>query len=954
MTRYLTVEEIQDILKEIIIPKYDDDDECRNELQKHFQENIKRQLLNVKIYPEILDEYKKRIIQELYKSLVSPGETVGVITGQSIGELGTQMSVDYNTGVYIYKDKKINNFQIGDFIENILNIVDANANADSDAYTPENIQYFQDTDTTVCDVSNYNYYTPALNSNEICEWAKIQTVVKHPANGNLIKVKTNDGRTVIASKSYSFITRYCNMIIPKRGNQLEIGNYIPIFLGWEEDDVVNSKLATFDENSTLELQIVEIFSLLINQNEYITETTIDETIINNGYQYNYKSSLLIFNTIKVVCEKKNINCKYKYIYDYIIYILLQLNIDFNTNEDEYILRIKKEVYFIPSVLYPNGTYHDLLEYGVYKQDFNKTNIKWERIVHLEYIESSNYYVYDFSIPGYDTFMISNGIIQKNTLNSFHSAGMTSKHMEMGIPRLVEILNTSKNIKTPTCNIYFQTPKTEKELWDIGGKLVETFLSDLVFKDYIIDDDLDTDWWHILYCKMCCDLNIEKTYSWGPRYFLMNSSLTKRYKYKDLCLYSPWVLRLKLDVTKLVERKISLEQICKLIELAWPEQLLCIASPLHLGIIDIIPECKHVTINDIPYSFLNNYNIVQYYIKNIIVPNILTLNISGITNIKKIYVTQDLKTKEWFIQTNNGDLKQILLIPDIDTTRTSSNNLRQIFEVFGIEALRSFLFDELNKVINSEGPSVNKRHISILCDYMTRVGKPTAVTSTGFSKTDDEGEQQLRDSTFEKSMDKLLETGAYGICEDTTAVSSCIIIGKHPKIGTYMSDIMVDLEVNNKLYNELYNNNEILFNCNNNPNSISDNPVAEKNIKDTPTHQPKSPDYQATHHTKSPEYQATHHNKSPEYQPKSPVYQATQQTNSPTYQPVYQAKSPEYQPEYQPKSPEYQATHQTNSPVYQATHQAKSPEYQATHQAKSPEYQAKLPIYQAKSPEYTPS
>jgi DNA-directed RNA polymerase II subunit RPB1 len=42
-----------------------------------------------------------------------------------------------------------------------------------------------------------------------------------------------------------------------------------------------------------------------------------------------------------------------------------------------------------------------------------------------------------------------------TLNTFHNAGVSSKNVTLGVPRLKEIINVAKNIKTPSMKIYLQ-------------------------------------------------------------------------------------------------------------------------------------------------------------------------------------------------------------------------------------------------------------------------------------------------------------------------------------------------------------------------------------------------------------------------------------------------------------------------------------------------------------------
>ena len=40
-----------------------------------------------------------------------------------------------------------------------------------------------------------------------------------------------------------------------------------------------------------------------------------------------------------------------------------------------------------------------------------------------------------------------------TLNTFHFAGVSAKNVTLGVPRLTEIINISKNIKTPSLSVY---------------------------------------------------------------------------------------------------------------------------------------------------------------------------------------------------------------------------------------------------------------------------------------------------------------------------------------------------------------------------------------------------------------------------------------------------------------------------------------------------------------------
>ena len=42
-----------------------------------------------------------------------------------------------------------------------------------------------------------------------------------------------------------------------------------------------------------------------------------------------------------------------------------------------------------------------------------------------------------------------------TLNTFHNAGVAAKNVTLGVPRLTEVINIAKNIKTPSLTIHLQ-------------------------------------------------------------------------------------------------------------------------------------------------------------------------------------------------------------------------------------------------------------------------------------------------------------------------------------------------------------------------------------------------------------------------------------------------------------------------------------------------------------------
>ena len=60
----------------------------------HHKDRLMKQLETIEVYPEILDTLRQEIHKNFYKSLVQPGENVGVLCAQSIGEKQTQSTLN--------------------------------------------------------------------------------------------------------------------------------------------------------------------------------------------------------------------------------------------------------------------------------------------------------------------------------------------------------------------------------------------------------------------------------------------------------------------------------------------------------------------------------------------------------------------------------------------------------------------------------------------------------------------------------------------------------------------------------------------------------------------------------------------------------------------------------------------------------------------------------------------
>lgn len=65
-----------------------------------------------------------------------------------------------------------------------------------------------------------------------------------------------------------------------------------------------------------------------------------------------------------------------------------------------------------------------------------------------------------------------------TLNTFHFAGVSEMQVTMGLPRIIEVFDARKTMKTPTMEIYLKTPyNTGKDIKLIAMRIKETTIED---------------------------------------------------------------------------------------------------------------------------------------------------------------------------------------------------------------------------------------------------------------------------------------------------------------------------------------------------------------------------------------------------------------------------------------------------------------------------------------------
>ena len=158
--------------------------------------------------------------------------------------------------------------------------------------------------------------------------------------------------------------------------------------------------------------------------------------------------------------------------------------------------------------------------------------------------------------------------------------------------------------------------------------------------------------------------------------------------------------------------------------------------------------------------------------------IQSLKVKGIDGIRRALIR--MEKDGYVIYTEGSNLSKVLRLPGVDHTRTSTNNIMEIYEVLGIEAARNSIIKEASRTLGEQGLSVDVRHIMLVADLMTYDGAVRAIGRHGISG---KKSSVLARAAFEITTAHLLKAGVTGEIDTLEGVAENIIVGQPVTIGT---------------------------------------------------------------------------------------------------------------------------------------------------------------------------
>ena len=407
------------------------------------------------------------------------------------------------------------------------------------------------------------------------------------------------------------------------------------------------------------------------------------------------------------------------------------------------------------------------------------DVLWDEIVELVYLDDPKTYVYDFTVPGNDSFMVDDNVLVHNTLNTFHLAGVSSKsNMTRGVPRLKEMLKVTKNPKATALTVYLKPSFRENKdrVREVAQDLELTVMKDIVNRVAVYYDPTDE------------SSVLEEDRELLKFYEMFESRESATDSEESAPKWSKWLLRLEFDRETMFNRNITIDDVNFVLADKFTNQINMIYSDFNSQ--RLVMRIRLATGDNTYGDDLIGIKKLQNRILN----NIVIRGLPGIRSAsfrkdkdKKELIDGEYKAIEQYVlDTDGSNFIEVMNHPAVDGNKIYSTNVHDIYQQLGIEAARSALFQEINVLFAEAG--INYRHMGLLCDWMTRIGRFMTVDRYGINKNDT---GPLSKASFEETERVMLKAALYGEIDPVTGISANIMTGQPLRGGTAFTQILLD-------------------------------------------------------------------------------------------------------------------------------------------------------------------
>lgn len=356
------------------------------------------------------------------------------------------------------------------------------------------------------------------------------------------------------------------------------------------------------------------------------------------------------------------------------------------------------------------------------------------------------------------------------LSNFHFAGVDNATVTQGVPRIKELIDCSKNIKTPLVRaVVLPSHCGEAPLAALRSCVPHFTLAHTTLDVQVLHD---------------------------PDFFASELGGEDDYVCRRERLFSarapadasPYLLRFDLDRDRLTARGLTASKVAACVAQAapqhatvtWSEETMrgcfvrvrpATADPRNEG------ACKRAC-EELAARLLRDVTLC---------------GVSGVrdarTRREKLWLPCDdggglQSTDVVVLEASGNSLAALLGLPELKPELTSSNDVSSVLATLGIEAATRVLFDEMKTTLSGE--YICERHIALLCSTMTHLGYLLPISRHGLNRIPDNG--PLARCSFEECIDQLFEAALFAETDGCQDITAAIMTGQRGKVGTGMCHI----------------------------------------------------------------------------------------------------------------------------------------------------------------------
>lgn len=407
-----------------------------------------------------------------------------------------------------------------------------------------------------------------------------------------------------------------------------------------------------------------------------------------------------------------------------------------------------------------------------------------------------------------------------SLNAFHNSGRSTT-VTGGVPRLKELVRLSSKIATPSMTIYLKNnlnlPKAEGEKQNLqSANIMKSRISEITINkvlhhvnlsycnsaenltgigkklwDTKVGNDLPNSFYYIEMVFDKFDLLYNNMYMYNVDVIIQqflhdnpNVNTITNWLYEDSNGY--YGIFMKIDYTQEDEN---------------PNIITSSTIINTLGVISyintVIEDIKKLTlggIKGINYGEIDTLANMQFVIRD---DEILSRD----TDEQKY--TTELNShdyQEYKVLTTGTNLVEIMSkVKNVDTYKTITNDVNEVFMLMGIEAARNALIHEINIVMNQDNSDViDRRHLQLLVDMMTHQGFLISMDRHGMFKSTS---GPLQRASFEETAKQLMTASVFNEIDTMNSISDNIMFGQCIPTGTGSCSLQLNIEKFANLFTE---------------------------------------------------------------------------------------------------------------------------------------------------------